>query len=203
MKLTARGIKALTRPGRYPDADTPTLYLLVKPSGARSWVQRLVIHGTRRDMGLGSTEWRTLAEARELARANRRIARQGGDPRRVTVMTFGQAAAKALEANRAKWRNGKTAAAWVASLDRYAGAIKDQPIDQIGREDVLRILSPIWAVKPEEARKLRTRIRAVFAWAMASGLVDQNPAGEVVGAALPSTKATLTKHYPGAAAVGG
>ena len=76
-KMTARGVAKLTAPGRYADSDTPTLFLLVKPTGARSWMQRLVVHGVRRDMGLGGLEWRSLAEARELARANRRIARQG------------------------------------------------------------------------------------------------------------------------------
>ena len=142
-KMTARGVAKLTAPGRYPDSDTPTLFLLVKPTGARSWVQRLVVHGVRRDMGLGGLEWRSLAEARELARANRRVARQGGDPRRARTMTFREAAAKALAANKARWRNAKTAAAWTASLDRYASGIMDRPVNEIGREDVLGILSPI------------------------------------------------------------
>ena len=56
------------------------LYLFVKPSGARSWIQRLVIRGRRRDFGLGSVALVSLAEAREKARANRKLAREGGDP---------------------------------------------------------------------------------------------------------------------------
>ncbi|HZF43265.1 MAG TPA: Arm DNA-binding domain-containing protein [Sphingomonadaceae bacterium] len=39
-------------PGRY--ADENGLYLLVKPSGTRSWVLRIVLNGRRRDFGLGS-----------------------------------------------------------------------------------------------------------------------------------------------------
>ena len=110
-------------------------------------------------------------------------------------MTFRESAAKALEANRAKWRNPKTAAAWTASLDRYASGIMDRPVNEIGREDVLGILSPIWNVKPEEGRKLRTRLRATFAWAQAHNLRADNPASEAIGAALPSTKSTLTRHF--------
>jgi len=41
------------------------LFLLVKRSGSRSWVQRIMINGHRRDIGLGSPPVVTLAEARE------------------------------------------------------------------------------------------------------------------------------------------
>ena len=60
-------------PGRHCDGG---LYLYVQPSGARSWVQRLVIRGRRRDFGLGSARLVPLAEAREKARANRKLARE-------------------------------------------------------------------------------------------------------------------------------
>ena len=53
------------RPGRHADGNG--LYLFVQPTGARSWVQRLVIRGRRRELGLGSIELVTLAEAREKA----------------------------------------------------------------------------------------------------------------------------------------
>jgi hypothetical protein len=39
-----------------------------------------MIKGKRRDMGLGGTSWLSLAEAREMARFYRKIAREGGDP---------------------------------------------------------------------------------------------------------------------------
>ena len=66
------------RPGRHADGNG--LYLFVQPTGARSWVQRLVIRGRRRELGLGSIELVTLAEAREKAVVNRKLAREGGDP---------------------------------------------------------------------------------------------------------------------------
>lgn len=64
-------------PGRYCDGNG--LYLFVQPSEARSWVQRLVIRGRRPDFGLGSVALVSLAEARKKARANRTLAREGGD----------------------------------------------------------------------------------------------------------------------------
>ena len=65
-------------PGRHADGNG--LYLFVQPSGTRSWIQRLVIRGRRRELGLGSVVLVSLAEAREKALANRKLAREGGDP---------------------------------------------------------------------------------------------------------------------------
>ena len=76
-------------------------------------MQRLTIGGTRRDLGLGGFPLVTFAEAREQAFDNPRQARWGRDPRadrrRAQTPTFEQAAGRALEANRARWRNAKTA----------------------------------------------------------------------------------------------
>ena len=70
----------------------------MQSSGARSWVQRIVIHGRRHDIGLGSAQLVPLAEAREKALVNRKFARQGGDPlaekrRREAMPTFAEASA--------------------------------------------------------------------------------------------------------------
>ena len=39
-----------------------------------------MVMGRRRDMGLGSVNFVSLEEARDLARSYRRVAREGGDP---------------------------------------------------------------------------------------------------------------------------
>ena len=39
-------------PGRHADGNG--LYLFVQPSGTRSWIQRLLVRGRRRELGLGS-----------------------------------------------------------------------------------------------------------------------------------------------------
>ena len=96
--LSAAFCRSVARPGRYCDGNG--LYLHVEPSGARHWVQRLVIHGKARALGLGSFALVPLAEAREQARANRRVARSGGDPRaterRAGIPTFEKAVAKVI-----------------------------------------------------------------------------------------------------------
>ena len=60
--MTAAKVKALREPGKHR-ADQ-TLYLRVRPSGRKSWVQRLTVHGKRRDIGLGPFDLVSLAEAR-------------------------------------------------------------------------------------------------------------------------------------------
>jgi hypothetical protein len=56
------------------------LYLLVKESGARSWMLRVQRYGKRRDIGLGSTAALNLAGAREKAAELRKHALNGRDP---------------------------------------------------------------------------------------------------------------------------
>ena len=178
-RLNHGKIRALREPGRYADGDT--LFLRVAPGGSKSWVQRLTIRGRRVDLGLGGYPLVSLAEAREAAFENRRIARRGHDPlaakRKASVPTFREAAAKTFEANRPRWRSGKTAANWTQQMERYAfPVLADLPVDQIGREQVLRVLSPIWGRKLDISRKLRGRIRAVLAWCHAHGFVEVNVA---------------------------
>lgn len=196
-RLTAIRVKSLSKPGLHGDGGT--LFLHVAPGGSKSWIQRLTIHGKRRDLGLGGWPLTTLAEARDAAFENRRLARRGGDPlarkREARVPTFREAADLALDANRGRWRSTKSTDNWIATMETYAYPVfGDRRVNQIGREDVLRVLVPIWQTKPEIGRKVRTRIRQTFAWCQAHGHVETNPAGEVVSAALPSTKALKT-HF--------
>jgi len=103
--LSPLKIKALTRAGRYADGNG--LYLVVDDGGAKRWVLRTLVHGKRRDMGLGSLQLVALPEARKRAAANRLIARDGGDPiaqRRQAnraVLTFKEAA-EAVHASHSK-----------------------------------------------------------------------------------------------------
>ena len=191
-KLTAAKAKAITKPGLHGDGDG--LYLNVTRRGSRSWVQRIVIDGRRRDIGLGAFPTIGLARARNLAAANRTVVADGRDPladkqeakRKAAIPTFRQAAEQTFEANRPRWRNGKHTVSWWQTLERHAFPILgDMPVDRIGREDVLQVLTPIWGVRMETARRVRQRIRTVQRWCMAHGYVEHNVAGEAIDGALP------------------
>ena len=183
-------------PGRHCDGNG--LYLFVQPSGARSWVQRLVIRGRRRDFGLGSVALVTLAEAREKARANRKLAREGGDPlaermRARNMPSFAEAVKRVVEQKRPGWRNPRVAQDWMVSLGRYAFPhIGRLPVSEVTSADVIGILAPIWHEKPPTARKLRQRIRAVLEWAVAMEFRIDNPCDRV-GSVL-GTQDAVVRH---------
>ena len=196
-RLTVAKAHSLSKPGLHGDGGT--LYLAVAPGGSKSWIQRLTIDGKRRDIGLGGFPLVSLAEARHKAFENRRLAWAGGDPRaakrRARVPTFREAAERTFEANRPRWRNAKVAKNWLQQLERHAfPVLGNMGVDRIGREDVLRVLTPIWTVKPETARKLRQRIRTTLRWAEAHGYVAYNVAGEGIDGALPAMPA-VREHY--------
>ena len=175
-------------PGRHCDGQG--LYLLVQPSGTRSWIQRLVVRRRRRELGLGSVPLVPLAEAREKAIANRKLAREGGDPladkrRLQRTPTFEAAAAEVLEQKRPGWRSPKHGQQWWATLKTHAfpslGAL---PVSEITSADVLGTLQPIWHARPDTARRVRQRIHAVLEWAVAMQHRTDNPAdrlGPVLG----------------------
>ncbi len=175
-------------PGRHCDGQG--LYLVVQPIGTRSWVQRIVIRGRKRELGLGSTALVSLAEARDRALSNRKLAREGGDPlaekRRADAMpTFADAASRVVEQKRAGWRSPIHARTWLNSLERHAfPRIGGRPVSEVTSADVLEVLTPIWHVKVQTARCVRQRISAVMEWAIAMNLRADNPCdrlGPVLG----------------------
>ena len=155
----------------------------------KSWVQRIRINGKTTNLGLGPTWQVSLAEAREMALGNHRVARGGGDPRSKGAPSFAEAAEKVIAIHAQGWKDGgKSEKQWRASLSTYAmPTLGSKPVDQINTSDVLAVLLPIWSSKRETARRVRGRIGAVMKWAVAQGYRQDNPAGDAIGEALPKT----------------
>ena len=205
-KLTSLQAKAISEPGRHGDGDG--LYLNVAAAGSKSWVQRIVIEGKRRDIGLGSFPTVSLAQARSLAAANRVAVTEGRNPlaekretkaatRRGTpsVPTFAQAALQVIELRRPTWSNPKHAVQWTSTLKTYAfPVIGDITVDSITAADALAVLEPIWTAKPETASRVRQRMETVLDWAVSHGYRLDNPAGRSLLKVLPTAK-KLKKHH--------
>lgn len=171
--LSATAVRALKKPGRYGDGNG--LYLIVDDSGSKRWMLRTVVHGRRRDIGLGGLSLVSLAEAREEAASMRKIARKGDDPlaerqkARAQIPTFKEAAKMVHEEHAKTWKNKKHAAQWISTLKQYTFPLfGERPVDQIGSAEVLGALSKIWLEKPETARRVRQRIGTVLDWAKAA-----------------------------------
>ena len=91
----------------------------------------------------------SLAEARELALANRKLARSGGDPlsekrRAESVPTFAEAAERVLEHKRGGWRGRWHAQKRWRSMERYVfPRVGRRPVSEVNTADVLEIVTPI------------------------------------------------------------
>lgn len=173
-RLTAVRARSIAEPGRYADGNG--LYLVVDPSGAKRWMLRTNVNRRRCDLGLGSAQLVSLADARAEAARLRRIARAGGDPlaerrrERATVPTFKDAALQVHASHSSSFRNDKHKAQWLASLAAYVfPAFGDRLVSAIDSRDILKALTPIWTAKPETARRLKQRIKVILDWARASG----------------------------------
>ena len=190
-KLSARRVETLKEPGFYGDGDG--LYLAVKPSGAKSWILRTVVHGKRRDLGVGPSDLVSLAEARDKARVWRKVAREGGDPfasRNAGTITFVEATVEYHRLVSQSFRSEKHAAQWMAGMKKHVfPAFGDRMVSTIGVVDVRKALEPIWIGKHETARKIKQRIEAVFDWARAEGHYGpENPARGIKRALKPQPR---------------
>lgn len=189
MSLTALQIKN-AKPGRY--ADGKGLYLLVKPTGTKSWILRVQADGRRRDFGLGPVDLVNLSEARAKALEGRKMVFNGLDPskewrRKVEVTpTFEAAARQFLEKIKGGWKNEKHAAQWIVSLERFAfPALGAKPIDKIDAPDIQAALLPIWLTVPETARRVRQRIAGVLDYAHGQGWRSTEAPMRAVAKGLP------------------
>ena len=188
-RLSALFVGRAKEPGMY--ADGGGLYLQVSQSGTKSWIFRYALNGREREMGLGPLHTITLADARNLAMEARRLKLSGIDPidarkadrqakrlEDARAISFKQASAAYIKANKSAWKNPKHAAQWESTLTTYADPIFGSlPVAAIDTALVMKALEAIWSEKPETASRLRGRIESVLDWATARGYrTGENPA---------------------------
>ncbi len=179
-QLTVRGVAALKAPGRH--ADGSGLYLRITTAGARSWVFMTTSNGKRSEIGIGPASAVTLATARRIAGEMREAVATGGNPRAVlmtavapeadepAVLTFGAFTEQYIASVEEGWRNPVHRQQWRNSLRDHAAALQNIPITDVGTEDVLAVLQPIWLTKAETAKRVRGRIEKILDAAKARGL---------------------------------
>lgn len=206
--LTALEVKRLTAPGLHAVGTVAGLRLLVKPSGARSWVLRTMIGARRAELGLGGFPTVSLAQAIDYARDSLQKIRNGLDPaaerrsKRATVeWTFKRTALAYIEAHKAGWKNAKHAQQWENTLAAYAFPVfGEKHVRDVSKGDVLSAIEPIWSTKNETADRVRNRIELVLSYAVQRELRPEglNPArwrGNL-DAALPKPgKVARVEHH--------
>ncbi|MEY2618786.1 MAG: Prophage integrase, partial [Pseudomonadota bacterium] len=194
--LSARQVENESRLGYHADGANTGLYLQVAQGQGRlnrSWVFRYTspTTRTRRELGLGSTRVRALAEARRVAADFRLQVLDGYDPKderdrkraeavaqRAHRITFDEAVSKCIETKSLEWKNIKHGQQWINTLTTYASPLLGkQPVELISTDLVYKVLEPIWVTKTETATRVRQRIEVVLDWCKARGyLKGENPA---------------------------
>jgi integrase len=207
--LSAVAVGRLNEPGMYAVGGVPGLHLRLLPSGAKTWILRVMVEGKRADMGLGGFPAVSLADARAAGKDLRQQIASGGNPvaerhaqraERAAAQTFAQAAEAYITAHAPGWKNAKHAAQWRSTLDTYAmpvlGALLAR---QIELRHILAVLSPIWETKTETASRLRSRMELVLDWATAHGQREGlNPArwrGHLDKLLPKPSKVAKTQHH--------
>jgi len=219
-KLTARAVEKLIRaavPGTTGDGQG--LYLQIAKNGTASWLFRYQLHGKRRNMGLGPCADVTLAEARNRAADARRLLTVDRDPlaardeervapreaqrlKEARRITFETLAKEYLQAHGGgwsdKWRKG-----WLRKLELHAfNRIGKLPAYEIGVEQVLRVLQPMWSTKTRTADEVRGQIEQILDAAKVRGLREgENPARwrgnlDNLLSRAEKKKARIREHFP-------
>jgi integrase len=186
-QLTAIKVQKLKTPGYH--ADGGGLHLQVSQAGSKSWIFSYRFAGRAREMGLGSLQRVSLAEARDERDKCNRLLRDHIDPieqrkkqraaailKQHGTITFAEATDKYLTAHRAEW-SPKHAKQWQQTLTQYAAPeLGKLMVADIATAHVVRALEPIWPTV--NAERLRGRIESVLDWAAVHGYRQQgdNPA---------------------------
>lgn len=163
--------------GKY--ADGHGLWLVKRSKTAGKWVQRLSVHGRRREMGLGPWPEVSIAEARARAEGARKMLRDGTDPiierekakasaRKITVA---EAIDGCFKARQAELKNDGEAGRWMSPLNVHViPKIGRYPIEDVNQHILKELLGPIWHDKPEAAAKALNRVNLTLKHAAALGL---------------------------------
>lgn len=179
--------------GKYSDGGG--LWLIKRADGGGQWVLRVVAHGRRREMGLGSFADVTLAKARELATHHRALAKSGIDPIKKrekdrrdaqrNLHILNDIALDAFESRKAELKGDGVAGRWFSPLALHIlPKLGKVPVAEIDQVDIRNTLSPIWHTKAETARKAMNRLSICFKHAAALGLDVDMQATEKAAALL-------------------
>jgi integrase len=202
-RLNVRGILA-SGPGKY--ADGGGLWLVKRVDGGAQWVLRVVVHGRRREMGLGAFPVVSLAEARRKADEARAKARDNIDPIKERerlkrdaarqLHLFKDIAHDAFESRKAELKGDGVAGRWFSPLELHVlPKLGKVPVSEIDQIDLRDVLAPLWHTKAETARKALNRIGICLNHAAALGLTVDLQAPEKARALLGRTRSKV-EHIP-------
>ncbi|HGK4772016.1 TPA: tyrosine-type recombinase/integrase [Enterobacter roggenkampii] len=186
---------------QYKLTDGSGMHLLVHPNGSKYWRLQYRFGGKQKMLALGVYPEITLADARARRDEARKLLANGVDPgdkkksdkiEQEEARTFEQLAVEWHATNK-KWSEEHSRRVLKSLEDNLFPAIGKRNIADLKTRD---LLAPIKAVelsgRLEVASRLQQRTTAIMRYAVQSGLLDYNPAQEMVGAVASSNR----QHRP-------
>ena len=188
--------------GKYYLGDN--LLLRVRGS-SRSFFFRFYKNNRSHELSIGPAKFLTIADARNkvielksriFQGENVLVEKKGSEL--VLFEDVYEEAIKGIERTK-KWTNEKHAAQWISTVKTYAvPVIGRYAVNDITRDDIFRVLSPIWETKTETASRVRGRLENIFEFLKVKGLYKHdNPAMWKNGLSVllpPAKKIMNVKH---------
>lgn len=152
------------------------LYVYTRDNGNKFYVFRGTIAGRRVEKTIGRFEHYSIKEAkREVG-----LLLNTEPEEEKSAETFGEMFPVILDAiaKLRMWKNDRSYKQWNQSITDYAMPfLKDKPVAEVTRQDVIAVLEPIWYTKSETASRVQQRLEEVFNWCITRELrKDYNPA---------------------------
>jgi integrase len=190
--LAVKAAKPKQQRYEIPDGGARGLYLVVQPSGTKSWAHRYVFAGERRKDTLGSVHELSLGAARRLVAEARHQLEQGLDP---AVQQRAQHAAVVEAAERQETdsvaalsalfieRHAKKRRTWQQTEDTFRRLIlpkwRGRTVHDIRRRDVIQLVEGIAVDRPYMANRTLATLSKFFGWCVARDIVEVSPASGI------------------------
>ena len=186
---------------QYKLTDGSGMHLLVHPNGSKYWRLQYRFDGKQKMLALGVYPDVSLADARTRRDDARNLLANNIDPgdkkksdkiEQEEARTFEQLAVEWHATNK-KWSEEHSRRVLKSLEDNLFPAIGKRNIADLKTRDLLALIKAVeLSGRLEVASRLQQRTTAIMRYAVQSGLLDYNPAQEMVGAVASSNR----QHRP-------
>ena len=185
--VSIRKTVATTKRQEIPDKQTRGLYLIVQPTGAKSWAVRYSRNGRVLKMTLGPYPALSLSDARRGALQVAASVANGGDPQRdkmagcAATLTPIRTVKTMVDEFLKRHTDEKSGERWAAETRRILNRdvlplIGNMAATAISKAEIHGLLDPIMdRGSPITANRVLAVVKKLFRWALGRGYVDRDP----------------------------
>jgi integrase len=176
VRLTVKGVEAARSAQErreIPDDFMRGLYLIVQPTGSKSWAVRYRHGGQSRKHTVGPYPAFDLKQARDAAATVLRAVAEGRSPEQRSTGSVGDAVARFLDHCRKTYRPRTLKEAERLMRLYVLASWQGRKLADISRADVRVMLGKI--EKPIAANRLHSLVRRFFNWAVENDLIASSP----------------------------